>query len=85
MGLRPRLKLSYPCEWAYTVIGADENDMRLAIAQIVQNRTHTIALSKMSAHGKYVSLKVLVVVHNDEDRTGIYFALNDHPSTKVVI
>ena len=83
--MQRRLQLSYPCEWTYLVIGPDETDLRLAIHQIVQDRTHTVALSNTSASGKYVSLKVLVVVYNDEERTGIYYALNDHPATKVVI
>ncbi|MBI5472486.1 MAG: hypothetical protein HY961_09095 [Ignavibacteriae bacterium] len=29
--------------------------------------------------------KILVVVQSDEDRIGIYSALNEHPATKVVI
>jgi putative lipoic acid-binding regulatory protein len=83
--IQPKLQLTYPCEWPYVVIGANENELRAAIANIVQNRTHTISLSHTSAKGKYISLKVLVVVLTEEDRLGIYHALNDHPATKVVI
>ena len=82
---KPTLELTYPCEWPYVVIGADEGELRSAIKIIVQNRTHTITLSNTSAQGKYTSLKVLVVVRSDEDRVGIFEAFKDHPATKVVI
>ncbi len=83
--LPPRLELSYPCEWPYVIIGLEEADLRSAVQDIVQNRTHTVAVSNTSARGKYVSLKVLVVVLSDEDRVGIFEALKNHPATKVVI
>lgn len=83
--VQPKLQLTYPCEWHYVVIGASETELRIAIKEIVSNRSHTVALSNTSASGKYVSLKVLVVVYDDEERVGIYDALNDHPATKVVI
>jgi putative lipoic acid-binding regulatory protein len=83
--VQPKLVLTYPCEWPYVVIGASEDDLRMAIAAIVGDRTHTVSLSHSSAKGNYVSLKVLAVVRTEEDRLGIYNALNDHPATKVVI
>ncbi len=82
---QPRLELSYPCEWPYVLIGSDEAELRSAVKNIVQNRTHTITLSNTSAQGKYVSLKVLVVVRSDEDRVGIFEAFKNSPATKVVI
>ena len=83
--VQPKLTITYPCEWPYVVIGASETDLRGAINTIMQNRTYTIAVSNTSTNGKYISLKVLVVVRNDEERIGIYDALTDHPATKIVI
>ena len=83
--MQPRLKLSYPCEWPYVVIGRSEEELRDAIRQIVSHRTHTITFSHASLSGRYVSLKVLVVVHSDEDRIGIFQAFHEHPATNVVI
>ncbi len=79
------LQLTYPCEWPYVVIGVHEDDMRIAIKDVMQNRTHTVSLSNTSTGGKYLSLKVLVVVRTEEDRLGIYRALKDHPATTIVI
>jgi putative lipoic acid-binding regulatory protein len=82
---QPKLELTYPCEWVYVLIGASEAYLRAAIETIVAQRSHTVALSHTSTQGKYVSLKVLVVVHSDDERTGIYHAFHDHPATKLVL
>jgi putative lipoic acid-binding regulatory protein len=81
----PKLELTYPCEWPYVVIGSSESDLRVAIAEVVHNRTHTIAHSHTSGKGNYISLKVLVVVRTEEERLDIYRGLNDHRATRVVI
>ena len=82
---RPQPKLTYPCEWVYVLIGASEVELRSAIEHVVANKRHTVALSHTSAKGKYISFKVLVVVHNDDERTGIYHAFHTHPATKLVL
>lgn len=83
--MQPRLRLSYPCEWPYVVIGPSEEELRDAVRNIIRDRTHTVNLSHTSANGRYVSLKVMVVVHSDEDRVAIFRALHEHPATRVVI
>lgn len=80
-----KLALAYPCEWAYVLIGASEADLRSAIETIVAEKSHTVALSHQSANGNYLSLKVLVVVHSDEERRSIYHAFHNHPATKLVL
>ncbi len=84
-GSPPRLELTYPCEWPYVLIGADEVDLRSAVHDILEDRTHTITLSNTSAQGKYVSLKVVAIVRSDEDRVGIFEAFKSHSATKMVI
>jgi putative lipoic acid-binding regulatory protein len=80
-----KLELSYPCEWAYVLVGSSEADLRSAIETIVGEKSHTVAHSHLSAKGNYLSLKVFVVVHSDEERTSMYRAFHDHPATKLVI
>jgi putative lipoic acid-binding regulatory protein len=80
-----KLALTYPCEWAYVLIGTSEADLRSAIEAIVARKHHTVTLSHLSEKGNYLSLKVFVVVHSDEERTSIYRAFHNHPATKLVL
>lgn len=79
------LKIIYPHEWTYVVIGLNEHDVRIAIGEVLHERAYEIVFSKSSAQGKYVSLRVTMIVNDEDDRGRIYQSLNDHPSTKIVI
>jgi putative lipoic acid-binding regulatory protein len=82
---QPKLQLTYPCEWAYVLIGANEEELRSAIKNVIADKSHTATLSHTSAKGTYVSLKVLVVVRDDDERAKIYNAFQRHPATKLVL
>lgn len=82
---KEKLQLEYPCEWLYKLIGADERAVRTAIAETITERSHTIANSNTSSNGKYQSLNLSLTVESDEDRTGIYQSLKNHPAIKMVL
>lgn len=79
------LKIIYPHEWTYVVIGASEPRVHSAIRNVLQGRAYKSELSKVSAKGKYISVRVSMVVHDKDDRGRIYQSLNDHLATKIVI
>ena len=81
----PEPEIDYPCQWSYKLVGADEQAIRLAIAEILGEREHTVALSRASRTGKYVSLKADVLVHDHEERRGLANAFNEHPAVKFVL
>jgi len=81
----PEPEIDYPCSWSYKLVGPDEAALRAAIAAIVAHREHEIALSRTSRTGKYVSLKVEVVVGDHDERRGLANEFNDHPSVKFVL
>lgn len=83
MGAKP--DLPYPCRWVYKIIGTDEGALRSAIAEIVQAREHVVTLSRRSAAQNYCCLNVEVLVHNEQDRVGIYEALRAHPAVRLVL
>ena len=56
-----KLELDYPCEWGYTLIGADEFEMRTAVADLIGDCVHRVRVSRRSAMGRYVSLELLAV------------------------
>jgi putative lipoic acid-binding regulatory protein len=77
--------MAYPCRWAYKLIGSEVEQLRCAIAEVVQGREHAVTLSRTSRTGKYCCLNLELVVHDDEDRVRIFEALRRHPATHVVL
>ena len=76
--------IEYPCEWQYQLIGLNEEQMRVAVAEIVKT-PFTLTATRTSKTGKYHSLRLLTTVANEEVRTSIYLALSRHPSINVVM
>ena len=79
------LKLQYPCQWVYKVIAASESALRKAIAEIMMDRDHTIAMSNASSSGKYICLNIEVQVLDEEDRRNIYEVLRAHSATRYIL
>lgn len=79
------LILEYPCNWCYKLIGEERAKLEAAIHQVVLEREHRIAHSNTSRNGKYVSLNLDLLVHNEEDRQFIYEALRAHDNVKMVL
>jgi putative lipoic acid-binding regulatory protein len=79
------LKLKYPCQWIYKIIGLDEDHMRSIVSEIIKERACTTIHSRSSRTGKYHCLNLQLQVESDDDRTGIYEALRRHPAIKMVL
>jgi len=80
-----KLELTYPCSWCYKLIATSKDDILQATTDILNQRTHTLSYSNKSKGGKYVSMNLDMLVHNEEDRTFIYEALKKHNSIKMVL
>ncbi|PKN53579.1 MAG: DUF493 domain-containing protein [Deltaproteobacteria bacterium HGW-Deltaproteobacteria-13] len=80
-----KLQLKYPCAWVYKIIGADENDMKCAVADIIQDRACSITLSRSSESAKYHCLNVETTVESESHRKIIYEALKAHKAIKIVL
>lgn len=78
-------EIDYPCPWGYKVIGTDVERLRSAIAQVIQERPHTITPSNRSVTGKYHCLDVEIVVTSEACRLEIYDGLRSHPAVKIVL
>lgn len=77
--------LSYPLEWEYRVIGADEVAVRAAIARIMGARVHAVAESIKSRAGRWVSVHVELVVHTEEERDRLHAELVADPAVRLVM
>lgn len=80
-----KLELEYPCDWAYKLIASEKKALEHAIHDVIETREHTLTHSNNSKTGKYVSMNLKLLVHNEEDRNFIYEALKAHSNIKMVL
>lgn len=80
-----KLKLDYPCDWKYKIITAHEEHTKEAILDVINERLHKLTHSNNSKSGKYVSMNLEVLVHNEDDRNFIFAALKAHHKVKMVL
>ncbi len=80
-----RPEIAYPCAWNFKVIGREEEHMRQAVAEIVGDQAYTLTFSNQSAHGKYCSLNLDMVVFDEPHRLSIFEALRHHRSIQIVL
>lgn len=82
---KEKLELTYPCSWSYKLIGYEKEAMQKAIHDVIIEREHKLKHSNVSKTGKYISLNLELLVHNEDDRNFIYQALKEHQNIKMVL
>lgn len=80
-----KLELTYPCSWSYKLIASEVEALKQAIRDVIYEREHKLTHSKNSKGGKYVSMNLDMLVHNEDDRNFIYEALKAHQQIKMVL
>ncbi len=80
-----KLILEYPCSWSYKLIAGEKESLQQAISDVIQEREHTLKHSNNSKSGKYISMNLDILVHNEDDRNFIYEALKKHQNIKMVL
>jgi len=80
-----KLELTYPCSWSYRVIATKKESLEKAIDDVVLQREYKLTHSNNSKSGKYVSMNLDLLVHNEDDRNFIYEALKAHQDIKMVL
>lgn len=80
-----KLELTYPCSWSYKLIAGEKEALEKAIHDVIVEREHKLTHSKNSKGGKYVSMNLDLLVHNEDDRNFIYEALKAHQNIKMVL
>ena len=80
-----KLELEYPCNWCYKVIASEKDALQQAVKDVIDEREHKLTDSNSSKTGKYVSMNLDMLVHNDDDRQFIYDALKKHQDIKMVL
>ncbi len=80
-----KAKIDYPCVWQYKVIGMKRDAMLAAISEHLGDAPYSLADSRVSSGGKYISLALELSVSSDDHRLRLYQVLGDHPDIKVVL
>ena len=80
-----KAKIDYPCVWQYKVIGMKREAMLAAISEHLGDAPYSLADSRVSSGGKYISLTLELTVDSDYNRLRLYQVLGDHPDIKVVL
>jgi len=80
-----KLELKYPCNWCYKVIASEKQALENAIKDVIEEREHKLSSSNTSKTGKYISMNLDMLVHNEDDRQFIYDALKKHQDIKMVL
>ena len=80
-----KVELEYPCNWTYKLIAQSKENIQKAIDDVVGEREITLTHSNNSKNGKYVSMNLDMLVHNEDDRNFIYESLKKHQDIKMVL
>lgn len=63
--------IDYPCAWSYRLIGRSAEVVEAAVRRIVAGTDYRLDSSNTSATGKYVAVKLTVVVQHEGHRLEI--------------
>jgi uncharacterized protein len=80
-----KLVLEYPCNWCYKLIATERRALEQAVRDVISQREHKLTHSNSSKTGKYTSMNLDLLVHNEDDRTFIYEALKKHQDIIMVL
>lgn len=80
-----KLELEYPCNWCYKVVAYERAGIEIAAMEIFGERKYSLNPSKTSSGGKYISMNLELLVHNEDERTYFYETLKAHPHIKMVL
>lgn len=80
-----KLELEYPCTWCYKVVATERAGIEIAVMEVCIERNYTLEHSNASSSGKYISMNLELLVHNEDERTYFYETLKAHPHIKMVL
>jgi putative lipoic acid-binding regulatory protein len=80
-----KLELEYPCNWCYKVVAYERAGIEIAVMEILAERPYSLNPSKTSSSGKYISMNLELLVHNEDERTYFYETLKAHQHIKMVL
>ena len=80
-----KLELEYPCNWDYKVIVNAHCNIKHITKNVLGERIYKISQSNNSKEKTYVSYKISLLVHSDEDRVALFQAFKKEDCVKIVL
>ena len=80
-----KVQLDYPTTWTYKLISLDKELIKKVVHEVIEAREHKLSHSNASKTGKFVSMNLDLLVHNEDDRNFIFQALKAHQDIKMVL
>jgi len=88
-----KLEIEYPCPWDFKIIGTSEDEMRAAVQVSLKEalngasgeREFELGTSRTSNGGKYISLRLNLMVLDESERNSIFSSLASQPEIRIVI
>jgi len=84
-GKEEHLKLEYPCDWEYRVMCLCNKDIEEIVVDVVKDRSFTQKKGNISKTGKYQSYSITLLVHNDDDRVGLFHLFKQHKDVAMIL
>lgn len=78
-------EIEYPCRWQFRLLGEDRPAMVAAIAELIDEPTHSLRDGNVSATGRYLSLSLEMTVSSDAERLRIYSLLANASAIRMVL
>ncbi|PID72243.1 MAG: cytoplasmic protein [Desulfobulbus propionicus] len=78
-------KIEYPCPWQYTIIGFDCNAITALVADILEDEQYILTQGNASSGGRYVSMKLELIVLSEEQRLTLHNQFAQHEAVKIVL
>jgi putative lipoic acid-binding regulatory protein len=75
----------YPCPWSYRIIGTSEAAIRSRVRALLGDAGYEIVHSASSATGRYVALRLSLVVRDEAQRLAIYRDLGSDATVRYVL
>ncbi|MBL6970394.1 MAG: DUF493 domain-containing protein [Campylobacterales bacterium] len=80
-----KLELDYPCKWEYKLVMRQEIDIKIVLQETIGQREHKVTISKKSSKGKFISHKVQMLVHNEDDRKELHHIFHAHKNIDMIV
>lgn len=77
--------IEYPTRWGYRIVGTNEVDIRAHVLELLADVEHELVLARQSRGGRYISLHLNLVVHDEAQRLAIYEHLVQHEAVRFVV